>query len=266
MKSLALVMILAAPALAHAQTAQSLPPVVDSLPPGLAGAALLPGWITPDGHRMTALRLDLEPGWKTYWRSPGDAGIPPRFDWQGSGNVGQVVLHWPRPEAIESGGERTLGYHDQMILPLEIAPADPGQPVDLHAVVDFGLCDDICVPAQVTLIAPAPQESPDPLIQTALADVPQRALDKPLCRIEEISDGMRVTALFPEASAPEVAMELPGIWVSQPELAQQDGVLQATADFISETGKPFQLDPQKLVLTLIRPDSATEYDGCDPQG
>lgn len=55
-----------------------------SLPPGLSEAQLLPGWETADGHRVAALKLVLEPGWKTYWRSPGDAGVPPVFDWSGS--------------------------------------------------------------------------------------------------------------------------------------------------------------------------------------
>ncbi|SMO76912.1 protein-disulfide reductase DsbD domain-containing protein [Paracoccus laeviglucosivorans] len=263
MKAFVLLTCLAVPALAQGALAQSDP---DDLPPGLVSAELLPGWITPDGHRMTALRLELEPGWKTYWRSPGDAGVPPRFDWQGSQNMAQVTPHWPRPEAIESGGERTLGYHDQLVLPLEIAPATPGQPVDLQAKVDFGLCLDICVPAHIVLTAPPVGDGPDPLIQSALAEVPEQSPDHPLCRIEEIADGMRVTALFPDENAPEVAMELPDTWVSQPELEQRDGMLHAQADFVGETGKPFALDPSQLVLTLIAPDHATEYRGCNTEG
>lgn len=263
MKAFALLMILASPVAAQTSLAQ---PLSGDLPPGLVSAQLLPGWTTPEGHRMTALRLQLEPGWKTYWRSPGDAGVPPRFDWQGSQNMGTVTIHWPRPEAIESGGERTLGYHDQLVLPLEIAPATPGKPVALQAEVDFGLCLDICVPAHLVLTAPPQADAPDPLIQAALAEVPEQSPDKPLCRIEEIADGMRVTALFADIDTPEVAMELPETWVSQPELQHRDGMLHAQADFIAESGKPFELDPSQLVLTLISPDHATEFRGCDPQG
>lgn len=260
MKALALLLFLPAAALA-----QQSPPSDPPMPPGLVSARLMPGWTTPEGHRMTALHLTLEPGWKTYWRSPGDAGVPPRFDWQGSDNLGQVALHWPRPEAIESGGERTLGYHDSLILPIEVTPADPARPVDLRALVDFGLCLDICVPAQVALTAPPPGAAPDPLIQDALATVPQQAPDQPRCQVDQIKDGMRVTAQF-TTPAPEVAMELPRhpVWVSQPELSLRDGVLTAQADFVAETGKPFALDPSQLVLTLIDTASATEYRGCDP--
>lgn len=259
MKAIALLLLMSAAAVAQPAPLSAEPP------PGLVSAELLPGWTTPQGHRMTALRLELEPGWKTYWRSPGDAGVPPRFDWQGSGNVGQVVLHWPRPETIESGGERTLGYHGALVLPIEVTPADPARPVDLRALVDLGLCLDICVPAQVSLTAPPPGPAPDPMIQQALALRPQPAPDRATCKVEAIADGMRVTARF-SAQAPEVAMELPDqpVWVSQPELSQQQGSLIAQADFVAESGKPFPLDPSKLVLTLIDTDRATEYRGCDP--
>ncbi|WP_436784953.1 protein-disulfide reductase DsbD domain-containing protein, partial [Streptomyces sp. URMC 126] len=67
--------------------------------------------------------------WKTYWRSPGDSGVPPQFDWSGAANVAQATPLWPRPEVIESGGERTLGYHDRLVLPIALTPAAPGQPM-----------------------------------------------------------------------------------------------------------------------------------------
>ncbi|MFD2440837.1 protein-disulfide reductase DsbD domain-containing protein [Paracoccus kondratievae] len=101
------------------------PAMAQDLPPGLVSAEMMPGWVTPEGNRITALHLRLEPGWKTYWRSPGDAGVPPRFDWAGSQNLGEVRLLWPRPEVIESEGERTLGYREELILPIEITPPAP---------------------------------------------------------------------------------------------------------------------------------------------
>jgi len=265
MKSVAFLFLSAVPALAQGAFGQDLPQP-GAPPPGLVSAELMPGWLTPEGHRMTALRLELQPGWKTYWRSPGDAGVPPAFDWSGSRNMGEVAMHWPRPETIESGGERTLGYHDRLILPIEIAPQDEALPVDLSVVVDFGLCEHICVPVQVALTAPPPGPTPDPLIEASLARVPDLATDLPECHVEEIDDGMRVTARFAGRDAPEVAMELPGdpVWVSQPELARIDGVLSARADFVPETGKPFPLDPARLRLTLIGPDDATEFRGCNP--
>ncbi|WP_313351670.1 protein-disulfide reductase DsbD domain-containing protein [Paracoccus sp. (in: a-proteobacteria)] len=255
MKTLALLFMTAAPALAQ------------DLPPGLLSATLLPGWTTSEGHRMTALHLRLEPGWKTYWRSPGDAGVPPRFDWAGSQNLGEVRLLWPRPEVIESGGERTLGYHEELVLPIEITPVISIAPVDAKVVVDFGICQDICVPVRVELQAEPAGSMPDPLIEAAIARQPESSDLQPDCHIAPIADGMQVTATLPAAESDrgdEVAMELADdeIWVSAPETQEAGGKLTAQADFVAASGKPFALDPASLRLTLIGPDDAVEFQGC----
>lgn len=259
-KTLALLMLTAAPAMA-----QDFP--AGKMPPGLVSARLMPGWVTPDGARMTALQVELEPGWKTYWRSPGDAGIPPSFDWQAAENLGRVELFWPRPEVIESGGERTLGYHDRMLLPIRITQARAGQPVAPRAVVDLGICLEICVPVQVSLEAAAPGPAPDPEIEAALAQVPGASDEQPDCRITQIADGMQVTALLPGHDRPQgdqVAIEHQSgeIWVSAPEITRQDGQTAAAADFVAASGKPFPLDPAEIRLTLIGPQDAVEYRGC----
>ncbi|WP_295171235.1 protein-disulfide reductase DsbD domain-containing protein, partial [uncultured Paracoccus sp.] len=101
----ALTLVLTGPAIAQ-----------DDLPPGLRGAQLLPGWTEPGGARILALELLLEPGWKTYWRSPGDTGLPPQLDWAGSRNLSHVTLHWPAPQAIRSGETLEMGYHDRLVL------------------------------------------------------------------------------------------------------------------------------------------------------
>ena len=86
-------------------------------------------------------------------------------------SLSRVPPVWPRPrpEIIESGGERTLGYHDSLVLPIRVAPAHPGEPVTIRAMVDLGVCLDICVPVQVTLEAGPPGPAPDPRIEAALA-------------------------------------------------------------------------------------------------
>ena len=94
----------------------------------ILSAALLPGWQTSNGSRMSALRLDLAPHWKTYWRSPGDAGIPPEFDWSGSDNLAGVRLHWPRPQVFDLNGMQSIGYKKHLVLPLELTAVDPAKP------------------------------------------------------------------------------------------------------------------------------------------
>lgn len=98
--------------------------------PALSGAVdgdiveieVLDGGMTPRGTYMGALRVKLQPGWKTYWRAPGDAGIPPSFSWRGARNVGALSITWPAPEVFLTSGYRTIGYHDQLVLPVEITP------------------------------------------------------------------------------------------------------------------------------------------------
>lgn len=128
------------------------PALAEDLPPGLESARLMPGWQTQSGSRMMALELILRPGWKTYWRVPGDTGIPPQFDWSGSTNLDKVEFHWPAPEIIDSSGEITLGFHDRMILPFEVWPTDETMPVDIATHVMLGVCESICVPVDLSLI------------------------------------------------------------------------------------------------------------------
>ena len=129
----------------------ALPLAAQDPTPGLAGVHILPGWTASDGSRIAAIEFRLEPGWKTYWRNPGDSGLPPVFDWSGSGNLAGLDLHWPAPQAILSGDGLALGYHDRLVLPFTARPADPAQPVDLAVSVDFRLCKDICVPAHAAV-------------------------------------------------------------------------------------------------------------------
>ena len=92
-------------------------------------AELRPGWRKADGTHMTALQLTLAPGWKTYWRAPGEAGIPPSFDWSGSSNIQSVGITWPTPKVMYQSGMRSVGYSDQVVFPMQITPSEDG---DMH--------------------------------------------------------------------------------------------------------------------------------------
>ena len=112
---------------------------------------LLPGTRHYDGSRLSGLRLTMEDGWKTYWRSPGEAGIPPSFDWSASENVASVRFLWPRPEVFVSFGLQTIGYSDQVVLPMIVTPEDPDRAITLAITADLGVCKEICVLEQFTL-------------------------------------------------------------------------------------------------------------------
>ena len=92
------------------------------------------------------VQLDLDPGWKTYWRNPGDAGIPPRFDWKGSTNIKEPHLLWPAPERMADDFGVSIGYKHGTLLPVNIEPAQGGKPVKLALEVNYGVCADVCIP------------------------------------------------------------------------------------------------------------------------
>lgn len=237
------------------------------LPPGLSDARLLAGWTKADGTRITALELTLEPGWKTYWRVPGDGGIPPEFDWAQSDNLRSMQLLWPRPKVIKAQDERTLGYQGRVILPIEVTPEDPAKPVQIRLDVQLGLCLNICVPALLRLEAAAPDTQPDAVIEAAINSAPKVIGTMPSCEIRPTDDGMQVTAHFPAglvdahfAAALELGDET--VWVSEPVLEPGQDGFAATSDFVPVSGAPFDLDPATLRLTLIDDARAVEMQGC----
>lgn len=239
----------------------------EALPPGMTGAEVLPGWQRPDGARIAAVRIALGEGWKTYWRSPGDAGIPPQFDFTGSENVAGVTVHWPAPEVFDQNGMRSVGYDGEMVLPLEIHPADPGQPVHLRTEMDLGICHDICVPVSLGLSADLRGPgAPDPTIRTALTAQPRPAEGAARCVIEPIADGMRVTAriALPPGTGEVALFELRStpVWVSESEVLRDGGALVARADFVADSGKPFALDRNDLRITVLSDAGAVEFNGC----
>lgn len=236
-------------------------------------AELRPGWQSASGTHMTALHLELAQNWKTYWRAPGDAGIPPSFDWSGSTNLRSVKLHWPAPEVFLTNGLMTVGYHHELVLPIEVQAVDPALPVRLQARVDLGVCEDICMPAQLDLMADlTPPGAPDAVIARALKARPATAAEAGVrghdCTIEPISDGMRLTARIdlPRKGRTEMVIVetgQSGIWVSQADMHQTDKGIKATVDMVPPSGEPFALTRDQVTLTLVgRSGTAIELRGC----
>ena len=117
-----------------------------------------------DGGKHTAARLisgttpqragveiRLAPGWKTYWRYPGDSGMPPRFDFSGSRNVKAVTVRWPAPQRLADESGTTIGYKRDVVFPLEIVAEDAGKPTTLRLKLDYAVCEKICEPADATV-------------------------------------------------------------------------------------------------------------------
>ncbi len=235
-------------------------------------AVLLPGWQTESGSHMAGLQLTLAPGWKTYWRSPGEAGIPPLFNWSGSQNLKSVRVHWPTPAVFQTNGIQSIGYHDAVTLPLEVTALDPTKPVRLHASVELGICKDICLPASIDLTADLNGPgAPDASIQKALAAQPKEAATSGLasvaCAVGPIADGMQITATLqmpPLGPTETVAFETgqPDIWVAEAKTIREGGTLISITDMVGPTGTPFALDRSKIKLTILAGNAAVEINGC----
>lgn len=238
-----------------------------SLPDDAGTVGLLSGWQERDGAHVAALTLALTPGWKTYWRVPGEAGIPPEFDWRASRNVARVVVHWPRPVVFDQAGMTSLGYGGEVVLPLEVVPADPERPVLLAGTVTLGVCRDICIPVTADLAADLPRPGQaEPRIRRALDGAPERIAGRAACRVDPIADGLRLTVRLPVGSAgvEAVAVETPdpAVWVSEAGLAADGGGLTATVDLVPPSGAPFALDRSALRFTVIGGGWAGEMTGC----
>jgi len=115
-----------------------------------------------DGQLRLGLQFKMKPGWKIYWRSPGDAGFPPNADWDGSRNLVSADIVWPAPGRFSVLGFETLGYKEEVVLPIHARTIAPGQAANLQAAVKFLTCDDICIPyeAQLALTVPPGPEKP----------------------------------------------------------------------------------------------------------
>jgi DsbC/DsbD-like thiol-disulfide interchange protein len=231
------------------------------------------GWQTDTGKRIAGVEFQLAPGWKTYWRAPGDAGIPPSFDWSGSDNVASVRIIWPRPIVFETNGLRSIGYDRDVVLPVEVTPRDPSRPMQLRATVDLGVCRDICVPAHLTLDAGlAGPGARDATIRAAIADRPATAAEAGLtglsCSVTPIRDGLRVQAemtLPPQGGADETVViepPHPAIWASEAQVTRNGTRLVAVADLVDTTGAPFALDRSALTVTVLGTRGAVEHRGC----
>jgi DsbC/DsbD-like thiol-disulfide interchange protein len=139
----------------------------------LAGAASKNGAAT---ILHAGIEIKLDPGWKTYWRDPGDSGAPPTFDFSGSENVKSVDVRWPAPESFPDGaGGYSIGYLDHVILPLRVVPQDAAKQTQLELKLGYDICSNICIPVEANLKLPLGDEGvEESAIEKAEIRVPRR--------------------------------------------------------------------------------------------
>ena len=123
-----------------------------------SASRLIAGATSKDGAATllhAGIEIKLDPGWKTYWRDPGDSGAPPMFDFSGSENVKSVNVLWPAPERFPDGaGGNSIGYLDHVILPLHVVPQDAAKQTRLQLKLGYDICSNICIPVEADLGLP----------------------------------------------------------------------------------------------------------------
>lgn len=130
------------------------------------------------GVLLGGIAIQLQDGWKTYWRNPGDSGVPPRFDFSRSDNVEAVTILWPAPMKFDDGaGGFSLGYKKQVVLPLRIVARNSDKPVTLRAQISYAVCDKLCVPVEAAceLTFASVASTEDGNLSAALDSVPKPA-------------------------------------------------------------------------------------------
>jgi DsbC/DsbD-like thiol-disulfide interchange protein len=152
------------------------------------------------------IELRLGTGWKTYWRYPGDSGVPPRFDFSKSTNMKSVAVRWPAPHRFTDENGASIGYKGGVLLPLDVVPADPKQPVTLRLTLEYAICEKLCIPAagSATLAVPAPS-SFDRALAAAAAHLPREAARGgagPLA-VRSVSHEPGTSRVVVEVAAPE---------------------------------------------------------------
>jgi DsbC/DsbD-like thiol-disulfide interchange protein len=221
---------------------------------------------------LGGIAFQLQPGWKTYWRTPGDSGVPPRFDFSKSENIEAVTILWPAPMKFDDGaGGHSLGYHDQVVLPLRIVAKNTDKPVTLRAAVNYAVCDKLCIPveADVELVFTSVASTEDSALFAALDTVPKPANvgdPNPLTIRDVKREGKSAVlvdvvapseagniSLFVEGPTPDWALPVPKLLEHSPP-----GVKRFTFEL---DGLPPGAKPEgaALKLTLVAGDRSYEF-------
>ena len=220
---------------------------------------------------LGGIAFQLQPGWKTYWRTPGDSGVPPRFDFSKSDNVEAVTVLWPAPKKFDDGaGGVSLGYHDQIVLPLRIVAKSVDKPVTLRAEINYAVCEKLCIPVDAkaklsfnnvastedsalsaaldTVPKPANIGDPNPLtIRDVKRDGPKNVI------VDVVAPDGRNVHLYVEGPTPDWALPIPA-----PVKESPPGVKRFSfeLDGLPPGAKP---DGAALKFTLVGPDKSYEF-------
>lgn len=207
----------------------------------VAGHAASSPWFDTDGARLRivtiaapdadgtvrgVLQIMLEPGWKTYWKDPGDAGIPPQIDVSASMNVASAEMSFPPPRRFDDGISHWAGYGASVSLPVRFRVTDPARFTAIDADIFLGVCKEVCVPVQARLsVAPDDGFGDEAAVVAGFAGLPaQPDSDFGISALRDTGSELVAEANLPEgADAPELFVVTPSGWRLKPPHAERDG-------------------------------------------
>jgi len=192
-----------------------------------SGIRLIAGGNKADAESLRAgVEIKMKPGWHTYWRYPGDSGVPPRFSFSGSDNLATVKVLYPAPHAFTDETGTTIGYRGGVIFPMRVLAREKGKPVTLRAKIDYAVCEKLCVPVEAKLeltlastdaednaaLAAAEARVPRPVSAAEAGLTARRANDdrrKPLIFVDLAAPTGQSVELFVEGPTAEWALPIP---------------------------------------------------------
>ena len=222
-----------------------------------------------DAQLRAGIEIKMQPGWKTYWRYPGDSGVPPQFDFSNSENLKSATVLYPAPYLFKDETGQTIGYKEKVVFPVVVSPQQPGKPVRLRLKVDYAVCEKLCVPAEgrAELMLGSGNSAHNSELSAAEGRVPRQVTaaqagltarrintgTKPLVAVDLPAPAGQTVDLFVEGPTPRWALPIPKSVKPTPA---------GRAQFSFELdGSPPGTDPKgqvDLTFTVITGDRAVE--------
>lgn len=233
---------------------------------------LVSGTVELDGKPalIAGVQLRMNSGWKTYWKNPGDSGVPPSFDWTGSKNLRHAELLYPAPHSFAEANGTAIGYDDEVVFPVKLTPEREGEAIELKLAFSYGLCKDLCVPNDVRLdlvLSPEIGKGDAALIGSFLARVPKPGKQGLLpelagveAKLEANPPELIVDTVFPPgATGTDLFIDAGDVFIpaSKP-LGPLDGGKQRFAITFATPSEASVVKGKSLAMTLVSDQGSTE--------
>lgn len=218
----------------------------------------------PDGKIYLGVEIQMPPGWKTYWRMPGEAGgIPPEFDWSQSNNLKSANVLYPAPRRLTDKSGSVIGYQDAVVFPVELTALDATKPIHVKLTASYGVCKELCIPAEAALEVIVPHDADkSQTLADAVTKVPSQQPDAskaPILKTWRIENEGALSYLHFDVSDPGSDVEAGDAFVEAPEGAylplpkptsSANGVTSYKLD-LADAGGIAALKGKALTLTLV---------------